>query len=204
MKRDEGKIRSFIAIELPVDILQAIRSLQDQLKAEKLNLKWVEPGNIHLTLKFLGDISQEHLSPVSRAMEKAAEQVQIFELHAKGIGAFPGLNRPRVVWAGIGGETESLGRLAGLLDLELMAPGFEKEPIEKETRPFKGHLTFARAKEAVDPVRMTEFAGRFKTFKTPGFSVHEMVLFKSRLKSEGPVYEKLFEAPLGERANPKI
>jgi 2'-5' RNA ligase len=187
------KIRVFVAIELPGEILQAIRELQDELKSEKLDLRWVEPGNIHLTLKFLGEIHPKDIEPVCLAVKNAASRVQGFEIQVKGIGAFPGLNRPRVVWAGIGGKTESLGKLADVLDQELEALGFERE-----SRPFKGHLTLARAKGAVDPVRMTRAAGRFMTFQTPVFSVHELILFQSRLKPEGPVYEKLFSAFLGE------
>jgi RNA 2',3'-cyclic 3'-phosphodiesterase len=193
---DEGrgqKIRTFIAIELPGEILEAIRELQDRLKAEKMNLRWVEPGSIHLTLKFLGEIHSQDIKDVSRALEKAAGQVQPFDLHSKGIGAFPGLNHPRVLWTGIGGDTESLSKLAGILECELATLGFEREP-----RPFKGHLTLARAREreTVDPVRMTEVAGRFMHFKTKGFAVREVVIFKSSLKPGGPVYEKLFTVSL--------
>jgi 2'-5' RNA ligase len=189
----EKKIRTFIAIELPDEILQAIRELQEALKAEKLDLRWVDPGNLHLTLKFLGEISPKDLDPVRLAMKKAAARVQAFELHGKGLGAFPGLNRPRVVWAGMGGETESLQKLAGFLDQELGALGFEKE-----TRPYQGHLTLARAKGMVNPVQMTRAAGRCMTFQTPGFFVHELILFQSRLKPGGPEYEKLFTAFLRE------
>jgi RNA 2',3'-cyclic 3'-phosphodiesterase len=193
---DVAKIRSFIAIELPDDILSAIRELQKQLKSEKLNLRWVEPGNIHLTLKFLGEIGPKDLFPISEAMKKAVSRTPAFHLYSKGIGAFPGLNRPRVLWTGIGGETESLEKLVDSLDDELGTLGFERE-----NRLFKGHLTIARAKGPVDPVRMTESIGRFMRFKTNGFTVREVMLFRSRLKPGGPVYEKLFEAPLEERAN---
>ena len=187
------KIRAFVAIELPGEILQAIRELQDEMKSEKLDLRWVEPGNIHLTLKFLGEMDPKDLEPVCHVVKNTAGRVPAFDLVAKGIGAFPGLNRPRVVWAGISGKTESLGKLADFLDQELEALGFERE-----SRPFKGHLTLARARGAVDPVRMTRAAGRLMTFQPPVFSVHDLILFQSRLMPEGPVYEKLFSAFLGE------
>ena len=189
-----GKIRAFIAVDLPDEIRQSIRDIQQQLRSEKLDFRWVDPANIHLTIKFLGDIEPENSAAVCDAMKKAVDRVRPFKLHSKGFGGFPGLNRPRVIWTGIGGETAILEKLATDLDAHLADLGFEKE-----ARRYKGHLTLGRAKGAVNPVQMLNAASRFKDFRSGDFIAQELVLFKSTLKPGGPVYENIFAAALDQK-----
>ena len=96
----DDNIRAFIAIELPDTIRTAILDVQKQLKPGLKGIRWVPPKNIHLTLRFLGDIGSSGITAVKEAVLKAAGEASPFKLSAKGIGAFPGMNRPRVVWIG--------------------------------------------------------------------------------------------------------
>ena len=104
---------------------------------------------------------------------------------------FPGMNRPRVVWIGLGGETASLQVSYQYIENHLAAIG-----IEKESRNFKGHLTIGRVKGRIDPVQFIESVKKLKDFETDMFSVHQIILFKSDLRPEGPIYSKLFSAEL--------
>ena len=164
-----------------------MRTVQDQLKSRKLDFRWVKPQNIHLTLRFLGDIDEADLGPVEGAMAMAAQGISPFLLVPKGLGAFPGFNRPKVLWMGLGGDLDVLGRLYQGLSVQLETVGFEKEK-----RPYRGHLTLGRAKGKIDPVKMIDVAGQYKDYTANPFTVNEVVLFKSNLKPTGAVYEKLY------------
>ncbi|MEA3436991.1 MAG: RNA 2',3'-cyclic phosphodiesterase, partial [Thermodesulfobacteriota bacterium] len=134
-------IRAFIAIELPEEITAFIRKIQEGLRSYGFKARWVRPENVHLTLKFLGDINNEEIKKVGDAIISAASENSSMSLGAKGIGFFPGVKRSRVIWTGIAGQTKELTDLQKTLDGKLETIGFPKEK-----RPFKGHLTIARIK----------------------------------------------------------
>ena len=184
-------MRAFIAIDLPEDVTALIRKVQHQLKSHELDFKWVKPQNIHLTLRFLDEIPTEAVASVSKVMADAVEDIRPFSLTPKGVGAFPGFNRPRVLWMGIDGDLDVLNRLYQRLDAQLEPMGFEKEK-----RPYKGHLTLGRARGKVDPVKLVEIAGQYKAYSARAFCVKEVSLFKSEIKPTGAVYEKLYSAKL--------
>ncbi|MDI6688582.1 MAG: RNA 2',3'-cyclic phosphodiesterase, partial [Desulfobacterales bacterium] len=96
-------IRTFIGFELPEKIRSFIGSIQEELRSNQLDARWVQPKNIHLTLKFLGDINKDDIQKVGEAIFKSAADHAPISLIAKGIGAFPGINRPNVLWVGIKG-----------------------------------------------------------------------------------------------------
>ena len=132
-------IRSFIAIELPEGVVALLGKLQQDLKAIRLKAGWVQPSNIHLTLKFLGDIKADDIDKIGGAMQEAVKGCEPFRLTVGGIGFFPGIKRPRVIWVGVGGQTQPLFALQRSLEDRLAAVGFPKEK-----RSFKGHLTLGR------------------------------------------------------------
>jgi 2'-5' RNA ligase len=184
-------MRTFIAIELPGAILDLLKTVQGRLKSEHLDFKWVQPENIHLTLRFLGDISPEMVPKIENAMEQAAKGVAPFTLLPKGLGAFPGLHRPRVLWMGVGGDTDQLQKLYRSLTNQLEIAG-----LEKETRPYAGHLTLGRAKDRIDPVKFIDCVKKHRDFGSAAFAVREMIMIKSTLQPAGPVYEKMFRVKL--------
>ena len=179
-------IRSFIAVELPDDVLFTVSRVQGHLKSYGFRTKWVRPANIHLTLKFLGDIDSGTIDEIASAMVSAAEGCAPISLAARGIGVFPNIKRPRVLWAGLTGEVNLLIELQRKLDDWLSDIGFAKE-----RRSFKGHLTLGRFKARVNSTELMRALKEFEDFETQSFMARELILFKSELRPSGAVYSKL-------------
>ena len=184
-------IRTFIAFELPDTVLSALGRLQDDLKNRGLKAKWVRLQSIHLTLKFLGDIQADQVDPVAHQLAAAARGTGAFSLGAKGIGVFPNIRRPRVIWTGLAGDLETLGELQRNIDRALSEIGFAREK-----RPFKGHLTLGRFKGRTDSHRLAAALEALTEFDTRTFTAQQLVLFKSRLEPTGAVYSQLKQVPL--------
>ena len=184
-------MRTFIAIELPQAVTAALGNVLKTLTAFKLNIRWVRPENIHLTLKFLGDTPPEAVAPISRALSESVRNFSPISLSAKGSGAFPGIKNPRVIWVGLSGQVPQLKLLQLALAENLAALGFEKEK-----RPFKAHLTLGRTKGTVDPMKLNAALNSVMEFQTEPFSADRIFLFQSDLKPTGPVYTKIASAAL--------
>jgi RNA 2',3'-cyclic 3'-phosphodiesterase len=179
-------IRTFIAIELPAWLKTAIAGVQKSLKRNIPGIRWTAPDNIHLTLAFLGDVRPEDTVRISGALSETAGNAAPFSLHAKGLGAFPGLSRPRVIWMGIGGDAGCLEALSRDLNDHLETIGFSAEK-----RRFSGHLTLGRVKDNINVFGLMDCVKEMKNFETPRFTVNEAILMKSDLRSAGPVYTKI-------------
>jgi len=186
----EGGIRSFIAIELPHEVKRELTQLSRELgKAKYPFVKWVDTENIHLTLKFLGNIPPGQVAEIAKAMEQAVQGKSPFQLEISRLGAFPNVNQPRVIWIGVGGETNSLLELQRDIDSRLVPLGF---PPEKQ--PFVPHLTIARVRENASP-EDRKALGRLlasRRFDSQGrIAVDSIKLMRSQLTPEGPVYSLL-------------
>jgi len=184
-------MRTFIAIELPQHITDALGNVQQTLTFSKLKIRWVQPENIHLTLKFLGDIPPEAIDPINRTLSESVRGYDPISLSAKGSGAFPGIKNPRVIWVGLSGQVSQLKALQGTLAENLAALGYENEK-----RTFKAHLTLGRIKGAVDPVKLNAALNEIMDFGTEPFLVDRIFVFQSDLKPTGPVYTKIASAAL--------
>lgn len=156
------------------------------------NVKWARPDSIHLTLKFLGEVSSDILPQLEAAALRACEPTLPFILQVAGAGAFPGLNRPQVVWIGVSDPSQSLPDVAARLNA-LAAP----LGIPSEKRPYRPHLTLGRVRsEGPAP----ELAGRIRGLEGlvgPSFNVERLVLMESVLKPSGAQYSRLFDVPFG-------
>ncbi|MBN2462691.1 MAG: RNA 2',3'-cyclic phosphodiesterase [Dehalococcoidia bacterium] len=189
------QIRSFIAIELPEEVKAGLRRLQTELKLPQHSfVKWVATGSIHLTLKFLGNISASKVADITSVMEQASQGVSPFQLEVTEVGAFPNLRQPRVLWVGIKGEVDKLVGWQQRIDKGLLPLGFARE-----TRPFTPHLTLARLREGVSPGDRRDFGEMVA--KTPAelsykFNVTSLSLMKSQLLPGGAVYSRLAEVKL--------
>ena len=179
-------IRTFIALELPASITKLLDTVQQDLKSLRRRAKWVRAENIHLTLKFLGDVDPDNVGEIRSAMSAAAEGFAPFTLTAAKVGVFPGIRRPRVIWVGLGGQVPLLVDLRDKLADNLAAVGFPKEK-----RPFKGHLTLGRIRETVNPDTIRQIIEKYSDLRSEEFSVDSLVLFKSDLKPSGAVYTRL-------------
>lgn len=176
-------MRSFIAIEIDENARRRLGAVRGAGILEGGGVRWVRPESLHLTLKFLGEIAPSAVPLVTEAMEEASQDVGPFYLELKGLGFFPDARRPRVFWAGIRDRGGGMARLHARLEEALGRRGF---PMD--TRPFHPHLTLARIKGRLDrPPRMEGRGDDLFGAQT----VHEMVLFKSELRPQGPRYTSL-------------
>lgn len=183
---DVKKIRAFIAVPLPAHVTEALGRLQAQLKNFGIRMKYIDPENIHLTLKFLGDIRAVDAGAIGQKLTEAAAGFSPIELSAKGLGVFPGIRKPRVLWAGVAGQTEILERLQQIVEEAMAGLGFEKE-----NRRFAGHLTLGRFKGGADSLLLADAIRKYGDFESGPFIIKSLELFESTLTPKGPVYAKL-------------
>jgi 2'-5' RNA ligase len=191
MMTDEKTIRAFLAIDLPVEVLNEIRGIQSGLrKILPGMIRWVRPEAIHLTLKFLGDISGDDVETISHAMEDQVNKIAPFSLDVATLGVFPDMNRPRVIWLGISGDAERLVAFQKSMDKKLHEHGFAKEE-----RPFSPHLTLARIREQKGLIGLAKIVEKRDNYTAGHFDAGEFTLFRSQLTPEGAVYTKLAYFP---------
>ncbi len=184
-------LRTFIAIELTNELHEELHILQQEFKKSDIDAKWVEANNIHLTLKFLGNVDTGQIEKIKDILEEISKQTKPFYLHLAGVGAFPKLDYPRVLWVGIDeGKNETI-EIAKKLEEELEKIGFQKE-----NRPFSLHLTLARIRSPKNKdklkvlVEQTSFTSNNKVY------VNKLTLFKSTLTLQGSIYETIQQVNL--------
>lgn len=188
-------LRAFIAIEIPAEIHQAIEKETAQLRA-RLNaslVRWVPSGNIHLTLKFLGDVSPANLDLLEQMLNAEVGQHQAFELAFGGLGAFPNPKRPRVIWIGIQAPA-GLGALQYGIEAATATIGYPGEQ-----RSFSPHLTIGRVKQNVGSPGMQRIRAMLEETQVGPLGtalVGAVHLYKSDLKPTGAEYTKLISASL--------
>ena len=203
-------IRTFVAVELETSLRQAIGRMQEQLKdrlqAElrempRARLQWVRPESIHLTLKFLGDVEETRIDGMCRALGDAIGALPPFAVGIQGVGVFPDVRAPRVLWLGVSSrsgppsESDPLSRLAGDVDQALHRLGF---PLE--TRSFSPHLTLARIKERPHEIgkALSECQVIQTSISLGTLAVRAVALMKSDLTPSGSRYTRLCDIQLAE------
>jgi len=179
-------IRTFVAIDLPESVKQDLSQLQQDLKSYGTRVSWVKPSNIHITLKFLGDVKPEKIPEISRALASVAATTRPFRLQPKSCGAFPSLKRMRVLWVGLDGALQTLSYLQERIEAALNELGFEPE-----NRRFQAHLTIGRVKVQQNLKRLQEAIIDRQSFQSEAFDVPGFVLYKSVLRPEGARYSPL-------------
>ena len=185
-------IRSFLAIALPETIHKRIETVQGDLKSSHADVRWVNPGKIHLTLKFFGNIEEEAIERIVKAVEGPCHAVSPFSLRAKGIGTFPHWKNPRVIWVGLIDGGDILIPLQKQVEMEMQRIGFEPEG-----RAFQPHLTLGRVNSARGKEALVQAMERYREEEFGEFEVPKVVLFKSDLKPTGPIYTPFREVGLG-------
>jgi len=185
-------IRTFIAIELPSTVHKALDNFARELRKTEAPVSWVKANRIHLTLKFLGNVSAEQISGIQTTLQQIAASALPFRLRPSGCGAFPSLKQMRVVWVGLYGDDEILGRLQAKVEEAMAALDFKPED-----RPFKPHLTLGRVKGRQHLRLLQEALLANQQFQAEAFDVTELVLYKSELRPEGAHYTPLFRAVFG-------
>jgi 2'-5' RNA ligase len=191
-------IRAFIAIELSREIQSKLEQVTTQLKhrLEGLPIRWVAVENIHLTLKFLGDVSLSNLEILKKLLLSVSSAHHPFDISAGGLGAFPKAHQPRVIWVGLEAPPD-LESIQHAVDIETARLGYTREE-----RPFSPHLTVGRVSRNASPADIRAIASVVEDFRV-GFlgaaRVNAVHLFRSDLQPGGAIYTCLFSAHLKER-----
>jgi RNA 2',3'-cyclic 3'-phosphodiesterase len=187
-------LRSFVAIEIPLEIQKNIYKETTSLRTELGGLvRWVTTENVHLTLKFLGDVSPSNVEFLIQMLRKEAANVNGFTIHLTGLGSFPSLKRPRVIYIGIHAP-------AGLEALQRSIEAASRRlGYASEERPFSPHLTLGRVRQKISAVEQQKIRHCIESTQVdvPGTArVDSVHLYKSELKPTGSVYTRLYSAPL--------
>lgn len=185
-------IRAFIACELTEELRNALKVLQNELKGAGADVKWVKPEGIHLTFKFLGTVSDDDIEKIAEGIRRSADGIRPFRLRLYGLGAFPSLKSPRVVWVGIREESEKpeekwrVAILQERLEAEMENLGFLREK-----RGFHPHLTLGRVRSPRGRDFLLPFLTQGANREVGSFLATEIVLFKSSLLPSGAEYSRL-------------
>ena len=179
-------MRCFIAVALPAPVRKLLVQVQEALRRADAHVKWVEEENLHLSLKFLGDLGEDAVATLKGALSIEALRWPAMELTYEGIGTFPERGVPRVVWAGCAGDLPKLAALAGAV--ERCA---EQVGVPRERHPFAAHLTLGRVKSDRNVKRLMSAIDNQRRVPLGKDHVREFVLYKSTLTDQAPVYEVL-------------
>ena len=180
-------IRAFIAVELPEGLKKELTELEVQLKKNSPPVvRWVDPSSIHITLKFLGEISTDSIDELMMAIEEAVQGIQPFQLQIREVGAFPGLDRAQVLWVGVKGDVDKITQLQKRIEANTEQLGFPRE-----TRAFTPHLTLGRVRDEARPSDRQRL-GKLLTDTTfsalHNVDVDSVNLMKSQLTPAGAIH----------------
>ncbi len=178
-------VRTFIAVEIPDNVRDVISGVISELRKFCGGVRWVPPENLHLSLKFLGDLEPERFSVLKVTVGRALTGSRPFGMTLSGIGAFPNLRRPRVFWIGVGDRGKDFEGIYDKIEGALSDEGFPKEE-----RKFSPHLTIGRVKS---PRELGEVASKVDrvSLAPQEITVSEVVIMKSDLRPSGPIYTPL-------------
>ena len=178
-------IRCFVAVEIPASIQALLRPAQTHLHSQIRKASWTKPGNFHLTLKFLGDVHPEAINDISDAIQRVTDTHSPFSIAFGGIGAFPNLARPRVIWMGIKQGASTVSRLAKAVNIELASLGFSTD------NRFHPHLTLARLRTTMNLEPLKNILRKYDTIDGGSMRVNEIALMQSQLHPNGAIYSPL-------------
>jgi 2'-5' RNA ligase len=187
-------IRTFIALNLDLAAVRAVaqaqRQLRDRCSEAGIEVRWVPPQNMHVTIRFLGQVTEPMVGAIKDVLEPAARSFPQFEIDAEGLGAFPDLERARVVWAGLRCESGELERLYRTVSELLEETGFAAEK-----RPFKSHVTIGRIKSGRSPgLAACLEADSPQEYGTS--TIRDLICYRSDLQPKGADYHSLWRLPL--------
>ena len=178
-------IRTFIAVDIPQDIKMDLDRLISGYRNESKGIRWVRAQNLHLTLRFLGDVDENTIPALAESIKVNLDSIKPFDLALSGLGGFPNLKKPRVIWVGTDDPENMLGELALRVETACREAGFGKSD-----KKFSAHLTIGRVKF---PQGLENILQRIENsdFRTEPFNVGEIVIYKSVLSPSGPTYTNL-------------
>lgn len=189
-----GLLRAFVAVEIPAEVQQNVQR-QTVVFRNRIDslVRWVPPHNMHLTLKFLGDVSPKNVEFLMQMLRNEAENITCFDIHLAGLGSFPNLRRPRVIYIGIQAPAA----------LDALQRGIESASrrlgYESDERPFSAHLTLGRVKQTISTADQQKIRRALEDTQVDllgSARVDSVHLYKSELNPGGSIYTRLYSTPL--------
>jgi RNA 2',3'-cyclic 3'-phosphodiesterase len=180
-------IRTFIAFELPEEVRSCLAEVVIGLRLKSPGVKWVQPDGLHVTLKFLGSIDEGLVPGLSQGLAAVASAHPVLHASLSRLGAFPDPKRPRVIWAGLDGDTRVMADIAR--EVDRLCASFGMEP---EKRPFRAHITIGRLK-------IPSVVDLAQEVRVSVFPIEHIVLYKSELTPSGARYSVLHRSVLGHK-----
>jgi len=191
----KDRIRAFIAVNIPNDIRDGLAEIRRQLKTSGADARWVKPNRMHLTLRFLGnDVPVQIVEAIGGSLRDSLAPIERFGVSIGGLGAFPSVAKPRVVWIGIEPHDGPLQELHGAVE-----DAVEKAGWSREEKPFTPHLTLGRIKSQSPIGKLRQVLEKGTNAAVGHMIVGSVALIRSELTPNGPVYETLTTVPLKPR-----
>ncbi len=189
-----AKLRLFVAIELPPDLQETVAQLPAQFPLPSDQVRWVnaEQNGYHLTLHFLGDVPELEMVAIWRNLQKVTAKIKRFSISIEGVGGFPNLRRPKVLWVGVGSGTDHLAELHRLTGEALTEIG----RYRREERMFTPHITLGRLNPDADELAWGKQLQKWNDWSGGSFTVKEILILASELTREGPIYTVMGRAKL--------
>jgi 2'-5' RNA ligase len=190
-----ARIRTFVAVELAPSVISRANDLIDKLRVSSAQVNWAKTQQMHLTLKFLGDVPDTDTPDICRVVAKVARGFEPFEITCRGAGAFPTNDHPRTLWIGIEDGAEALCELQAAIETALK----DQLGFPREARRFQPHLTIGRVKHEPPTAKgeLAELLAKHQHFDADLSVIDEVVVFASFLGRSGPTHEALGRAELG-------
>ncbi|MEA1993253.1 MAG: RNA 2',3'-cyclic phosphodiesterase [Euryarchaeota archaeon] len=183
-------MRSFVAVDLDESLRSKILDLQSRIGGKHMRIKFVEPENLHFTLKFLGDVEKRKIDEIYKTLKRDVKGQAPFEISLKGLGAFPSFSYSKVLWVGTENKNNPMTVIANKLNNDLTSLGFKKG------KKFMPHLTIARIKGAKNKEKFLQILDGLKNETIGRMTVDTVVIKKSDLTPQGPIYSNLKEVQL--------
>jgi 2'-5' RNA ligase len=190
-----ARIRTFIAVEMSPRVIVRAGELIDKLRVAAAEINWVRREQMHLTLKFLGDVPDTETPDICRVVSDVAAAFEPFEITCRGVGAFPNIREPRTLWIGIDEGADELKQLQAALEDRFKA----KLGYPKEHRGFHAHLTLGRVKREPPGDELAKLLEEHADFDADLAVIDEVVTFASFLSRKGPSHDALGRAELGRK-----
>lgn len=188
-----ARIRTFIAVDLATGVKDRLTALREKLGGNNAAVKWVPTENFHLTLLFLGEVQQLEVVDICKVVAKRSAKHAPFAVDIAGLGAFPNVRRPKILWAGITDGVEPLKALHADLEEGLLELGCYR----REDREYTPHLTLGRLTHDEDSEAWAPVLARHKDWEGGSTSVEEVLVMASEMRRDGPQYSVMGRAALG-------
>ena len=179
-------IRTFVAIDLKEEIHDLIKQIQDDFKNLPCDIKWVNPADAHLTLKFLGNVRLDQIELITMCLHKIIKDVGSISSCVTRLGTFPSIDRPRILWIGFKDSQNKIKELVKLLESEFISLGFQKE-----VQSFQPHVTIGRVRSSRQLRRLSQKIEEYPPLPEINQRINQVILYKSTLTPQGPIYEPI-------------